>query len=160
MSTKDFSNKQEKLIANYLGWSVVSGSGARDCHPGDIIGDEWLGECKTHEKSNSPIFFSLSVWNKICEEATYRHKNPVLFTDDGSQSTDTTWCITNLFSVTLEDYCIKDFPKNFQKNISFDNSFASELYQKNESTLFKVKFGKSNVAILPLRMFKDIVEEI
>ena len=46
--TKFYSERQEKYIANQLGWDVVTGSGARDCHPGDVKSDAYLGECKTH----------------------------------------------------------------------------------------------------------------
>ena len=42
MSTKDFSSVQEHSIANSLGWKVVSGSGARNFHPGDIVSESGL----------------------------------------------------------------------------------------------------------------------
>lgn len=37
MATKDYSSKQESMVAEYLGWKTVVGSGARDFHYGDII---------------------------------------------------------------------------------------------------------------------------
>lgn len=93
MSTKDYSTKQEKMIASYLGWNVVPASGARDFHPGDIRSDRWLGECKTHQVSGNKIIFRKDVWKKICEEAQSQFKIPALFVDDGSQKIENTWVI-------------------------------------------------------------------
>lgn len=47
MATRDYSDKQEKRIANYLGGRVQSGSGATSHQKGDVILDDWLLECKT-----------------------------------------------------------------------------------------------------------------
>ena len=57
------SDRQEKLISKYLGWSQVTGSGARPMHPGDIVSDGWLGECKTHVTPGHRIGFNFSVWD-------------------------------------------------------------------------------------------------
>ena len=38
MPTKDFSSKQENMVADFLDWSVVVGSGAAACYPGDVTG--------------------------------------------------------------------------------------------------------------------------
>ena len=92
MATKDYSSKQENMIADSLGWSVVAGSGAAACYPGDIISDEWLGECKTHLSPGKKIFFSKKVWKKIQDEAMVKRRFPVIFTDDGSQKSKHTWC--------------------------------------------------------------------
>lgn len=100
MSTKDFSSKQEKKLANCLGWSVVSGSGAAACHPGDIESDSWLGECKTHVTPGHSISFSKSVWEKIKNEAFSKCKAPVLFVDDGSQEPCNTWCMMPANKIT------------------------------------------------------------
>ena len=120
-----FSNKQETLIASSLGWDVVTGSGARHLYPGDISGIDWLGECKTHATSNKPIVFVLSVWDKILEEASSRHKYPVLFVDDGSQSLSKTWCMIPESIDIAElnpELPIEDFPKSIKSTVTFVNS--------------------------------------
>lgn len=99
LATKDYSNKQEELIAKYLGWTRVSASGARDCHPGDIKSEEWLGECKTHTKPIKEIRFLYSQWSKICEEAMTQRRFPVLFVDNGTQVIPGTWCMVREFQV-------------------------------------------------------------
>lgn len=156
MSTKDFSSKQEKMIADYLGWKVVAGSGAAACHPGDIIGDDWLGECKTHEKSNHSIFFSSQVWDKICNEAAIKHRNPVLFTDDGSQKIDKTWCIINHFCIP-SDYNSIVYPKTFKKNITLSHDKLQKFYESCNSYTFCIAaLGDRKVCILPLELFNEV----
>ena len=120
--TKHYSSLQENMIADYLGWEVVSGSGARDCHPGDIRSDQWLGECKTHTERGQKISFMYDFWNKICDEAVSKFKVPVLFVDDGSQSADHTWV---LYPYTRFEYpglkVISDHGIKHRKNIIFDH---------------------------------------
>ena len=53
------------MVANLLGWKQVSGSGSRPFHVGDVVSEEWLGECKTHTTITDKITFKSSVWNKI-----------------------------------------------------------------------------------------------
>ena len=100
MNKKEFSSKQEHAIADALGWKVVSGSGARIFHLGDVTSDLWLGECKTHTSSGNPITFNRGVWDKIRVEAMSVGKYPVLFVDDGSQKLDHTWCLFPEFVVS------------------------------------------------------------
>ena len=156
MAIKDYSTKQEHMIADYLGWDVVSGSGARPCHPGDIISDDWLGECKTHEQRGKPIFFSQSVWEKIVEEATKTHRTPVLFTDDGSQKSENTWCIFNEFMVD-DSWDKQDYEKKFNQNITIKLEDLKQLYPPNTDIenpfAYIVSFGKHRVALLPLQYF-------
>lgn len=160
MATKDFSSKQEKMIADFLGWKVVTGSGARAGHPGDIIGDDWLGECKTHVTPNHPIFFSSVVWSKIQVEAIAQHRSPVLFTDDGSQLISNTWCIFPFFLV--DDGWRRERMKNsFKINFKMNHSDLEKLYPTDdilngiidEPICYLMKFGGYNVAILPLLLF-------
>ena len=42
MTTKDYSTKQEKAIANYLNWYTVKASGATAFDKGDIKSDDWI----------------------------------------------------------------------------------------------------------------------
>lgn len=91
--TKFYSSRQENMIAKYLGWSVVSGSGARSFNPGDVRSDDFLGECKTFTKESDIIYCYNAVWSKIFREATSVMKTPVLFVDNGSQLAKNTWCV-------------------------------------------------------------------
>ena len=91
--TKFYSSKQEKMIADYLGWSVVAASGARMFNPGDVISDMYLCECKTHTEKKDHIVIKKQVWAKITEEATSVLKRPVLFVDNGTQTVENTWCV-------------------------------------------------------------------
>ena len=93
LNNKEFSTKQEKLIASELGGYPVSGSGARPCAPRDVKTYEWLVECKTHTKPDQSILFDINVWKKITDEAMATHRKPVLVVDDGSQSISRTWCL-------------------------------------------------------------------
>ncbi|MCM1226161.1 MAG: hypothetical protein NC320_01890 [Clostridium sp.] len=92
--TKYYSNKQEHMIADCLGWSVVAASGARRFEPGDIRSDDYLGECKTHMSEQSDIVIYKDVWRKISSEAVSVMKRPVLFVDNGTQKIKNTWCVT------------------------------------------------------------------
>ena len=90
--TKFYSDRQEKYISNYLGWDKVTGSGARDFHPGDVKGYSWLGECKTHTQIKPTILIQRKWWHKIITEAIASHKTPVLFVDNGNVKY--TWVVT------------------------------------------------------------------
>ena len=94
-ATKVYSAKQEKLVASTMGpdWSVVTGSGAAPCVPGDVIGPDWLVECKTHTEYTDKILFKADHWKKIKSEATVKHRCPALVTDNGTQKLDHTWII-------------------------------------------------------------------
>ena len=164
MSTKDYSSKQEKMIADYLNWKVVVGSGSRACHPGDIISDDWLGECKTHTKVDQPVFFSSDVWTKICNEASFQHRNPVLFSDDGSQKINRTWCMINHFAV--EDGGRKlPIQKKFNKNFTMKHAELDSLYNidgiingTSEPICYLAGLNRYSVVILPLPIFRYMFE--
>lgn len=118
-SNKTFSSKQEHLIADLLGWSVVTGSGSRNLYPGDVQSSEWLGECKTHDTPGHKIVFYSSVWKKIQDEAISKYKFPVLFVDDGSQTVRHTWV---MYKVLPAVTCTKiDYIYPIKTNISFDS---------------------------------------
>lgn len=161
MATKDFSSKQESMIADYLSWDVVSGSGAAACHPGDIISDNWLGECKTHEKPGHKIFFSKDVWKKICDEAMSKGRSPVLFTDDGSQKIENTWCIVNKFMI--HGYTLSRTDKKVSTNLNFTLKELDELYSnivtlEDLTTIYYETLGDSSVAILPIHIYRMLFE--
>ena len=130
MATKDFSSKQEKMIADKLGWSVVAGSGAAACYPGDVIGDEWLGECKTHTSPGHKIIFKKDIWSKICDEAMIKHRFPVLFTDDGSQKENHTWCLFHASRVDMGRCVLHPLDKIIKVNISLSDEYLHERRNK------------------------------
>ena len=118
-SKKYYSSKQENMIANKLGWRVVTGSGARSTHPGDVESDEWLGECKTHESLGHKIVFYQSVWKKISDEASSKYKFPALFVDDGSQISSNTWVMFS--TLPAVPYIGSNFIYTIKNNIRFDS---------------------------------------
>lgn len=164
MATKDFSSKQEKMVADLLGWSVVAGSGAAACYPGDIISDDWLGECKTHVESGKKIFFSKSVWNKICDEAAVKRRFPVLFVDDGSQRSDRTWCLFKKNRLDLDECACYPLPIRKATNITFEHHEMKKTYEEYKEKCsivpaFSYTWDKDEVAILPLSVFIDLFRE-
>ena len=91
--TKYYSSLQERRIADHLGWSVVSASGARPFNPGDVQSSTWLCECKTHTEIRDKITISKPVWKKLSNEADSKMRKPVLFIDNGSQKISDTYAI-------------------------------------------------------------------
>lgn len=164
-STKAFSNKQEKMIADLLGWEVVSGSGAAACFPGDVIGDEWLGECKTHTEPGHKIFFSKDVWDKIKQEAMVKRRFPVLFTDDGTQIDRHTWCLCMCDRLETEDVYFEPITKGVNKNISFNHHVmykkAREIIFGNPGKfpVFVADWHGEHIAICQLGAFAGLVGE-
>lgn len=150
MATKDYSNKQESIIANYLGWKRVSASGARDCHPGDIKSEEWLGECKTHTKLIKEIRFVYAQWSKICEEAMTSRRFPVMFVDNGTQAISGTWCMVKEFHISHEP-------------VEYINTNKSTLVLKAEDFMryqelgvgcLGYNFHNEKVVVMPISEFK------
>lgn len=166
MPTKDFSSVQENRVADYLGFNVVSGSGARDCHPGDIIGKDWLGECKTHMSIVPRIQFKLDVWKKICDEATAKHRYPVLVVDDGSQKIDRTWVMVKASSLPNYFLRVETSSKVTQisKNtVSFVENETRKLYDVcvkafkcDEIAMTMIAYDEK-VGFMPISVFKEVV---
>ena len=158
--TKDFSSKQEKQIADYLGWETVVCSGAMAAIPGDIKSDMWLGECKTHTEKDSKIKFYSSVWSKIVEEANSQFKFPILFVDDGSQKIERTWCMIPDSLAANYGYQLKNIPYRLGVSISFDGydfkKLYKEIFDEGIKVIYSAKWGNYNIAILPLDLFKEI----
>ena len=154
MLAKEASNKQEMLVANYLGFKQVSGSGARNFHPGDVVGDEWLCECKTHVTPGHQLVFSFSVWDKIEIEASSQFKHPVLITDDGSQDLNKTFCMIKLVDFSIPDgFELRDYSKSssIRRNVNtlrdFDIADAPFLFIRNREVY----------ALMSIRQFKKYV---
>lgn len=166
MATKDFSKVQEKMIAQCLGWEVVAGSGAAACCPGDIISDAWLGECKTHVAPGHKIYFNKDVWAKIKEEAVVKRRFPVLFTDDGSQKSNRTWCLLHENRLDLEEFIPYPITKGVNKNISINHEDLMNLYREarriagNKSIALSTEWNGEKVVVMPLSEFAECVSEI
>lgn len=157
-STKEFSEIQENMVASFLGWKRVTGSGSRPGHPGDVIGDEWLAECKTHTIPNRPLVFDFRVWEKIAAEAKSQFKQPVLIVDDGSQIVGTTWVMfvpsnISLFP-TVSIVCKNDaaYTSSLQR--------LEENYEDSPYIWMVLKHGKDRFAIMPLEGFKEYLRRL
>lgn len=157
MSNKESSNLQESTVAKYLGWKVVSGSGARPFHVGDVVSEDWLGECKTHNTSRNAITFNLNVLKKISDEAMSKHRFPVLIVDDGSQQVDNTWCCVSILpwvsvTSTLASSAVKinalSITIPYVKMLSLDRT-----------EIYTVITSKGPLYIMSITKFKDLIEE-
>lgn len=151
---KTFSDAQEKMVALFLDWSQVSGSGARPTVTGDVQSDEWLGECKTHATPGHKINFVISVWDKIKDEAAAKFKQAAYFVDDGTQRSWHTWV---MFSDRLfvQDVEILNYPLKVNKSgISFE---YNSLLRDSLYYVYKLKFGDSQVMIATLDIFSQVV---
>ena len=167
-STKWFSSAQEKLVADTLGWQLVSGSGAMPCRPGDVKSDEWLGECKTHMSNANSIYFNKDVWEKIKEEATSTRRYPVLFADDGSRTLEKTWCVCLSHSFDKAGINLIPYNKAIRKNITFshyDLQVDIKHYKRTTPDLDKLKpcayfckWGNDDILIMMIDDFKKCCE--
>ena len=167
LDTKQYSNKQEKMIAKELGGYQVGMSGAAPANPGDVKTYEWLIECKTHCEPDQNIFFDLNVWNKIKNEAMGMCRKPVLIVDDGSQRAENTWCLCKASNLNLTAIMTADLPVKIRKNISCKNEklmkslvdqtarYIGAFYQDG---VFEVDWNNEKVIICPLNTFKELFE--
>ncbi len=161
-NNKLYSSKQERLVANYLDWEVVSGSGAR-FQPGDVISETWLGECKTHSRPGFRIEFIGKVWNKIYMESVSQMKRPAYFVDDGSQRVNHTWVMTRW--LPLDTVKVVEYPGSVNESFAFDgttmyNELTRVFDLKDDAVVFELKFHDDTVWVTNLEMFKKIVELI
>ena len=160
---KEASRIQETRIADALGWSVVSGSGSRHLNPGDVISENWMGECKTHVNHGHRIKFDLDVWIKIQQEAKSRFKYPVLFSDDGTQNLSHTWAMFPSHSPVDVRIIDPEYPFKFNKHISFEHIVLKNriINQSGDGRpiLYTVTFGSSDVYIAEFRYFQQLFGE-
>lgn len=155
MATKDYSIKQEKMIANYLEWDCVVASGARPCHPGDLTSDYWLGECKTHVTAESRIKFSFREWEKICEEAASKGKFAVLFVDDGSQKAFRTWCMIDAKTAPFEFKPLPIYTTVAKCSLFLTSEHMNDC-DASELKALKFEFNGKRVLIMRLETFKTM----
>lgn len=158
MSTKDFSNAQESMIASFLGWKKVPGSGAADFHAGDVVSDKFVGECKTHEVAGSKVVFRQDVWNKISNEAMVLGKLPVLFVDDGSQEWRRTYCLVrkpaDMGRFPKKEFFVNDYNVHYKKQLNFDPDKLYAKMKKSPNALFSISWIE-DVLLMNLQTFAD-----
>ena len=172
LNTKQFSDKQEKLIASELGGYQISGSGSRPFAPGDVKTYEWLMECKTHTKPDQNILFDINVWKKISDEAMATHRKPVLIVDDGSQTIDKTWCLCRASNIDLTGMLTADLPINIRKNITCKHDkLQSALKNASKGLIvdgangfyqgivFEVYWNNENLLVMPFKTFKELFDK-
>ena len=157
MSTKDYSNAQESMVADFLGWSKVSGSGAADFHAGDVVSDKFLGECKTHEVAGSKVTFRQDVWKKICDEAMVMGRLPVLIVDDGSQSWRRTYCLTRRLPdasvLPKDEFLVSGYDVRYKKQLNFDPDKLYAKTKKRDGLVLEVSWVEP-VYIMTLQTFE------
>ena len=164
MNNKFYSDRQEKMVADYLDFFQVSGSGARPFRPGDVTSEKWLCECKTHDTVGDKISFKRAHWTKLCNEALGVNRYPVLITDNGSQRSQYTWIMIPLRIVPSDVINILDGVKNSStkgSSFTFKHGSAMSLYiahsEDNKVNVFRAEFDEP-LAIMPISAFRDFVE--
>lgn len=172
-STKSYSSKQEKLIANELGGYPVGMSGAGAANPGDVKTYDWLIECKTHTKPDQSILFDAAVWKKIQNEAFGIHRKPVLIVDDGSQTISRTWCLCKASNLNMSGAISVDLPMTIRKNItskhdklvnglkeiSRGNIIEKNTFYSSSFVIYEADWEGDTVAIMPFATFKELFEK-
>ena len=153
--TKYYSSLQENRIADYLGWSAVSASGARPFTPGDIKSSEWLAECKTHTEETDTITINKAVWKKISIEAKGSFRRPVLFVDNGTQEIKHTWAVVPAYMELCDDYEAVNLEyKETPKKITFKHSeYSRSLRGDRYLPIFQ---AASALYIMRAEIFKKI----
>lgn len=166
MTNKEASTKQEKMVANFMGWKVVTGSGARPFRPGDVKNEHYIVECKTHVDEQPNVVFVKSHWDKIKKESISTNKYPALITDNGTQKPANTWVMIPKRVITSEsiNQILNLVNTSTSGNtITFSNESAKALYNKHycASTInfFIDNFGDESLAIMTLDEFKKFYQE-
>lgn len=169
MTNKEASYKQEHMVAEYMDWNVVSGSGARPFRPGDITSEYFLVECKTHIEPRANITFKKSHWKKIQVEALAKDKFPILVTDNGTQKSLHTWVmipmrIINNCSIPNSIDGLNNTSRS-GNTVTFDDFMARQLYDKSKSSecisvfMYRWDIDDDYAAILPLSEFRSFYKE-
>ena len=169
VNTKEFSAKQEKMVADFMGWKVVTGSGSRPFTPGDVNSYDFLVECKTHITAQDKIVFRKAHWKKISSEAMSKHRYPVLITDDGTQKAGNTWVMIPRRMLTSES-SLGIFGSWWDKSrsdnlISLSTKTAPHLCNTVQAApgikfiYLAAQFDSEELAIMPLETFRQLCSE-
>lgn len=166
MNNKLFSSRQEKMVADYMGWKVVSGSGARPFNPGDVANGQCLVECKTHDTEQANVVFRKTHWQKISSEARAKNRYPVLITDNGTQKSANTWVLTSVkFIGNGETNRIDGLVNTSNKGttVTFKHDGARSLFNINyvngKVNYLAETWDNDLLAIMPLEEFKKFYVE-
>ena len=154
------------MVADYMGWKVVKGSGSRPFTPGDVDSYNILVECKTHNDEQENIVFHKKHWVKITEEALAKHKYPVLVVDNGTQKADNTWVMLPRRMITDDNvfkiYGIVNTART-DSTITFKHQTTSYLYRtgysENKLNYIPEWCHGEQVAIMPLDEFKKFCQD-
>ena len=154
------------MVAKYMGWKVVSGSGSKPIEPGDVKNYNFLVECKTHTEEQENIVFYKKHWIKISEEARAKHKYPVLVVDNGTQRSDNTWVMLPKRMLTGDTifriYGLVNTAKT-DSTVTFKHSVAKSLYklghQDGKINYFPEWCNGEQVAIMTIAEFKEFCQE-
>lgn len=163
-NNKEFSTRQEAMVAKFMGWKVVAGSGSRPFTPGDVFDEHFLVECKTHTEPQSKVIFYQTHWKKISEEAQAKHKTPVLVVDTGTQLSNNTWVMLPSRSLPFEDTNKIDGLENTTRGgttiiFNHQDMYTVFIKERNDDMVnyFVDKFegSKELLAIMTLSEFKE-----
>ena len=151
--TKFYSTKQEKAIADYLGWSAVPASGARMFDKGDVKSSDWLAECKTHTEPKDKIVIKKEVWIKLSYEAMSLMRSPILCIDNGTQRINNTWVVIpkrlyhgNGEYVNID--CIES-----DKSFSFSHARALSVFTINN--IYELSIKNESLLLMKIEHFKN-----
>ena len=167
-NNKEFSNKQESMVADYMGWKVVAGSGARPFTPGDVFNEYFLVECKTHTEEQPNIVFYKNHWDKISEEARAKCRIPCLVVDNGTQKSQNTWVMLPVRSLPMENICTIFGLDNTSKSgntVTFKHKNTYDIFkdchQDDMINHFAASFGESqeSLAVMPLEEFRNYYQQ-
>lgn len=166
MTNKEASAKQEKMVADYMGWRVITGSGSRPFQPGDVKNEHYLVECKTHIEPQDKVVFYRKHWEKISIEAQSEHKYPALVTDNGTQKSQHTWVMLPKRVIPDDDaFRIFGLVNTAKTNstVTFNHSAAIELFrvgnQDKHINYFPEWCNGEQVAIMPLEEFQKFYKD-
>lgn len=165
MNNKLFSSRQERMVADYMGWKVVSGSGARPFDPGDVVNAHCLVECKTHDTEQTNIVFRKTHWKKISTEARAKNRYAILITDNGTQKSCNTWVLISVNFIGASNANRIDGLVNTSSKgttITFKHDSAMSLFNTNyidgEVNYLSETWDNDLLAIMPLEEFKKFYE--
>lgn len=166
MTNKEASSKQEKMVAEFLGWKVVTGSGSRPFTPGDVNSDHFLVECKTHIEEQDNIVFYKKHWDKISTESRTINKYPALIVDNGTQKSKNTWVMIPK-RMLPDDGVFKIFglvnTARTDSTITFKHSAASLLFKLGHNdkkiSYFPEWCNGEQIAIMSLEEFREFYQQ-
>lgn len=152
------------MVASFLGWSKVAGSGAATCKAGDVISDKFLGECKTHETPGSKVTFRQDVWLKICDEAMVFGRIPVLIADDGTQQWRRTYCLlkplADMSVLPKNEFFVNAYKVKYKKQLNFDPDKLYAKMKKKDNCIYTVDWFDGTMLLMTLSTFKEFMQYV